>query len=61
TSDPLPPQGYHIRWCGGFFPWRQPDYVVVYMAEVPDENTRVERGGIVAAIVQGLAALEGSK
>ena len=61
TSDPLPPQGYHIRWCGGFFPWREPDYVVVYMAEVPDENTRVERGGIVAAIVQGLAALEGSK
>lgn len=61
TSDPLPPQGYHLRWCGGFFPWRQPDYVVVYMAEVPETNAKVERGRIVAEIVEGLAALEGRK
>lgn len=59
TSDPLPPMGYHLRWYGGFFPWRNPKYVVVYMAEVPDSGPAVERGSIVAEIVQGLADLKG--
>lgn len=59
TSDPVPPLGYHIRWCGGFFPWENPEFVVVYMAEVPPGKTRVGRGNIVAAIVEGLAALQG--
>lgn len=59
TSDPVPPSGYHIRWCGGFFPWENPEFVVVYMAEVPPGTTRVGRGNIVAAIVEGLAALQG--
>jgi cell division protein FtsI/penicillin-binding protein 2 len=59
TSDPLPPLGYHIRWYGGFFPWRSPKYVVVYMAEAPNSGTTVERGRIVAEVVQGLADLTG--
>lgn len=58
TTDPLPPSGYHLRWYGGFFPWRNPDYVVVYMAEVPPGGT-VDRGSIVAEIVQGLAEFRG--
>jgi penicillin-binding protein 2 len=58
TSDPVPPLGYHTRWCGGFFPWKNPEFVVVYMAEVPPGTTRVGRGNIVAAIVEGLAALQ---
>ena len=59
TSDPLPPANYHLRWCGGFFPWRDPEYVIVYLAEVPPGWTRVDRGGIVAEIAEGLAALSG--
>lgn len=59
TSDPLPPKGYQIRWCGCFFPWRRPEYVVVYLAEAPNEYARVDRGGLVAEIVQGIADLAG--
>lgn len=55
TSDPVPPKGYHIRWNAGFFPWRNPEYVVVFMAEVPSPNTMVQRGQIVAEIVEKLA------
>jgi len=59
TSDPnLPPRSYQVRWNGGFFPWRNPQYVVVYMAEVPPGTTRVRREQIVAEIAEQLAGME---
>lgn len=58
TSDAVPPMGYHIRWNAGFFPWRNPKYVVVYMAEVPPAGGTVQRSQIVAEIVEGLSGLD---
>ena len=60
TSDPLPPKGYYVSWCGGFFPWHRPEYVVVYLAEAPG-GAGVERGSLVAEIVEGLARLSGEE
>lgn len=57
TSDAgLPPYGYQVRWNAGFFPWRNPRYVVVYMAEVPPGFSGVRREQIVAELVCKLAA-----
>lgn len=59
TSDAnLPPRGYQIRWNAGFFPWRNPEYVVVYMAEVPPGVSRVRREQIMAEVAEKLAALD---
>lgn len=56
TSDfYLPPLGYQVRWNAGFFPWQNPQYVVVYMAEVEPGTPRVRREQIVAEIVEKLA------
>jgi peptidoglycan glycosyltransferase/penicillin-binding protein 2 len=55
SNDNLPPRGYQVRWNAGFFPWQNPQYVVVYMAEVPPGPARVRREQIVAEIAQRLA------
>ncbi len=59
TSDAnLRPLGHQVRWNAGFFPWRNPRYVVVYMAEVPPGTPRVRREQIVAEIAEELAKLK---
>jgi penicillin-binding protein 2 len=59
TSDAnLRPLGHQVRWNAGFFPWRNPRYVVVYMAEVPPGTSRVRREQIVAEIAEELAKLK---
>lgn len=58
TSDPdLPPKGYQVRWSVGIYPWREPRFVIVYMAEVPPGG-KAAREQILAEIVQGLAGRE---
>lgn len=57
SDDNLPPRGYQVRWNAGFFPWRHPRYVIVYMAEVPPGN-RARREQIVAEIAERLAKLD---
>lgn len=52
SDDDLPPRGYQIRWSCGILPWRNPQYVVVYMAEVPPGLTQVKRGQILAEIAE---------
>lgn len=61
TSDTLPPAGCHLSWCGGFYPWQNPEYVVVYMGEVSEGRETVARGRLVAEIVEGLAELAGAR
>ena len=58
TSDAnLPPRNYQVRWNAGFFPWQNPRFVVVYMAEVPPGTVNVSRERIVAELAGKLAEI----
>lgn len=54
TADVM--QGVQVRWIAGFFPWRNPQYVVVYMGEAGrDGENRALREQFLAELTERLA------
>jgi cell division protein FtsI/penicillin-binding protein 2 len=54
TADVL--EGVQVRWIGGFFPWQNPQYVLVYMGEVGrDGDHRALREQFLAELTERLA------